>query len=180
MRRTTFSGVVMLLGAALAATGCTASAPASSPPASSSPHTSRPVGHGTADPAVAAAERRVRCGPDRQQASVPLPPGFVAAAAVLCPLVARLAHEPGHVRYPKQVASHGLAPLMAALRLRPPPPTPGTVCAVQAVPVTWLLLINRAGRVIRPEIPDGACGQPPPQFLHALQHLPWVTVSGAG
>ncbi len=129
---------------------------------------------------MAATERRVRRGPDRQQASVPLPGGFVPAAAVLCPLVVRLVHEPGHVRYPRQEASHGLAPLMAALRLRPPPPTPGTACAAQAVPVTWLLLISRDGQVIRPVIPDGPCEQPLPQFLHALQHLPWVTVPGAG
>lgn len=180
MRRTVFPAAVMLLAAALAATGCSASAPATSAPASSAPHTSHPARRGTADPAVAAAERRVRCGPDRQQASVPLPAGFVPAAAVLCPLVVRLVHEPGHVRYPKQEASRGLAPLLAALRLRSPPPTPGTVCAVQAVPTTWLFLISRDGQVIRPEIPDGACGQPLPQFLHALQHLPWVTVSGAG
>jgi hypothetical protein len=113
----------------------------------------------------------------QQPASTGLPAGFAAEAAVLCPLTMR---GRGHSGFPKQETDRGLAPLMAALRRPREPPTPGTACAAQAVPVPLLFLIGRTGRVIRPVIPDDACGRPQQQFLHALQHLPWVTVSGAG
>jgi hypothetical protein len=177
MRRTVIPRAVILLAAMTAAAGCSVTSP-SSP--SSAPQAARPTGRATAGSAVAAAERRVRCGAQQQPPVTPLPAGFMAEAAVLCPLTLAPVHGQRHVGYHKQEATRGLGPLLAALRRRVPPPTPGTVCPAQAIPVTWLFLIGRDGQIIRPVIPDDACGQPQLQVLHALRHVPWVTVSAAG
>ena len=171
-----FPGAVILLAAVLAAAACSAS----SPPASATPRASLPTGRAATGPAVAAAERRVHCGPQQRQASVPLPAGFVADAAVLCPLAVRPLRGQGHGGYPKQEAGHGLAALVAALRRRPAPPASDMVCATQAVAVPVLFLIGPDGQVIRPVIPHDACGRPLPQVLDVLQHLRWVTVPDAG
>jgi hypothetical protein len=131
-----------------------------------------------AGPAVARAEQQVHCGTN--QRAIPLRAGFVAAAAVLCPLTMRRLHGPAHVVSRKQVADHGLAPLVAALRRPPEHLPPGTVCAAQAVAVPVLFLIGPAGQIIRPVIPSDGCGRPQQQVLDALQRLPWVITHASG
>jgi hypothetical protein len=117
----------IFLAAAMAAAGCTTSSSPKVPPIG--PMITRPAGRG---PAVARAEQRVHCA--ASQRAILLPAGFVAAAAVLCPLTLRRLHGPAHVVSRQQVADHGLAPLVAALRRPPEHLPPGTVCAAQASP----------------------------------------------
>jgi hypothetical protein len=173
MRRAALQRAAIFLAAAMAAAGCTTSSSPNVPPIG--PMITRPAGPG---PAVARAEQRVHCG--TSQRAIPLPAGFVAAAAVLCPLTLRRLHGPAHVVSRKQVADHGLAPLVAALRRPPEHLPPGTVCAAQAVAVPLLFLISAAGQIIRPVIPSDGCGRPQQQALDALQRLPWVTTHASG
>lgn len=170
MTRTAIHRAVILLATAAVAAGCTAS---------SAPRIIRRPGSAPPGSAVTAAERQVRCGVHQQQASTQLPAGFVAEAAVFCALAVRTGHGQGHSGYRKQEAGRGLAPLVAALLRRPAPPTPGVGCAVPAIPVPLLFLIDRAGKVVRPVIPDDACGQPDQQVWHALQRMPWNTPRAA-
>jgi hypothetical protein len=74
----------------------------------------------------------------------------------------------------RQVADHGLAPLVAALRRPSVRPSRGRVCLGIFFFVPLLYLIDRDGDIVRPKIPSGACGQPQPQFLDALRLVPWV------
>jgi hypothetical protein len=55
-----------------------------------------PAGRAAAGSAIADAGQRVRCGQHRQQASIRLPAGFVADAAVLCDLTVHLVDGQGH------------------------------------------------------------------------------------
>jgi hypothetical protein len=161
---------VILLAAAAFAAGCTA-AP--------QPKAAHPRAAGATGSAIALAEQRVHCSSQWRQPSEPLPATFVAKSAVLCPLTIQPVHGSGPVAVTEQVADHGLAPLVAALRRRPAPLPPGTVCPVQLVAVAPLFLISADGLVIRPVIPTNACGQPEPQVLDALQHVPWVTAAAS-
>lgn len=172
----TTSGTVLrrtaiLLAAATLAAGCTASSPSKAAPGTSRTAAGSAA---TAGP-VAAAVRRVHCGRHRQQASIPLPAGFVADAAVRCDLTVRLLHGRGRVVYHEQVADRGLAPLVAALRRPSERPAPDVACPVQAIIMPLLFLIDRDGRIIRPVIPRDVCWQPQQQALDALQRVPWVT-----
>jgi hypothetical protein len=170
MTRAALRRATILLAAAIAAAGCaTSSAPKASHPAD--PKISHPAGPG---PAVIRAEQRVRCGGNRR--AVPLPGGFVAAAAVRCPLILRRVHGRAHVVFGKQVADHGLAPLLAALRRRPEHLPADTACAVQLIAIPELFLISPAGQIIRPGLPSDGCGLPQPQVLDAMRHLPWTTL----
>ena len=166
MIRAALQRAAILLTAAMAAARCTTSSPpkATQP---AGPTITHPAGAG---PAVARAGQRVHCGTN--QRATPLPAGFVAAAAVLCLLTMRRLHGPAHTVSPRQVADHGLAPLVAALRRSPEHLPPGTVCAAQAVAVPLLLLISPAGQIIRPVIPSDGCSRPQQQVLDALQRLP--------
>jgi hypothetical protein len=164
---------VILLAAAIAAAGCTTS-PSPEVTHPTGPTITHPAGPG---PAVTRAEQQVHCGTN--QRAIPLPTAFVAAAAVLCPLTIRRLNGPARIVSPKQVADHGLAPLVAALRRPPEHLPPGTACAAQAVAVPLLFLISPAGHIVRPVIPSDACGRPQQQVLDALQRLPWVTTHAA-
>jgi hypothetical protein len=166
MMKAATPGTVILLAAATFAAGCTAV------PQRKAPH---PRAARQTESAITLAEQRVHCSGQWRQASEPLPATFLAKSAVLCSLNIELAHGSGPVVFTEQVADHGLAPLVAALRGRPGRPAPGTVCPAQLVVVAPLFLINADGQVIRPVIPTDACGQPQPQVLDALQHVPWVT-----
>ena len=174
MIRAALQRAAILLTAAIAAAGCTTSSPpkAAQPTGPTIAHPARP------GPAVARAGQRVHCGANRRATS--LRAGFVAAAAVLCPLTMRRLHGPARTVSRKQVADHGLAPLVAALRRPPEHLPPGTVCAAQAVAVPLLFLISPAGQIIRPVIPSDGCGRPQQQVLDALQRLPWITTHASG
>jgi hypothetical protein len=174
MIRAALQRASILLAAAIAAAGCTTSSPPKTAQPTG-PKITHPAGPG---PAVARAEQRAQCGTSRR--AIPLPAGFVAAAAVLCPLTMRRLHGPAHVVSRKQVAGHGLAPLVAALRRPPEHLPPGTVCAAQLVAVPVLFLISPAGQIIRPVIPSDGCGRPQQQVLDALQRLPWVAMHASG
>jgi hypothetical protein len=163
-------GMVILLATATFAAGCTAAPQRKAAP----PRAAR-----EAESAITLAEQRVHCNSQWRQASEPLPATFLAKSAVLCSLNIEPTHGSGLVAFTEQVADHGLAPLVAALRQRPGPPSPGIACAAQATVVAPLFLINADGQVIRPVIPTDACGQPEPQVLDALQHVPWVTAPAA-
>lgn len=156
---------VILLAAVTVAPGCTASSHST---------VTHPTGRATAGSAMAEAEQRVRCGQRLQQASLPLPAGFVADAAVLCRLTVRVVHGRGRVVYFERVADRGLALLVAALRRPSERPTPGMICTTQLVIVPLLLLIDQEGHIVRPAIPTDGCGRPQQQVLVALQHVPWV------
>jgi hypothetical protein len=158
-------GTVILLAAATFAAGCTAA---------SQRKAVHPRAARQTESAITLAEQRVHCGSQWRQASEPLPATFLAHSAVLCGLTIVLVHGSGPVVSTEWVADHGLAPLVAALRRPSARPSPGTICPAQLVAVPQLFLINTAGQVIRPVIPTGACGQPQPQVLDALQHVPWV------
>jgi hypothetical protein len=160
----------ILLAATTVAAGCAASSWSAHPAVARPPHR-----RATAGRAVAAAERRVRCGQWWQQARIPLPAGFAAEAAVLCDPAVHLADGQGRAVDIERVADRGLAPLVAALRRPSERPEPGMICPAQLVVVPLLLLIDQEGQIIRPVIPADGCGQPQQQVLNALQRIPWVT-----
>jgi hypothetical protein len=164
-------GTVILLAAAAFAAGCTAAPQRKAAP---------PPGAAGARPALTLGEQRVDCSTPWRQASRPLPVWFVADGAVLCALTTKPAHGGDRVVFVKQVADHGLAPLVAALRRPSARPSPGMICPTQLVVVAPFFLIDADGLVIRPVIPTDACGQPEPQVQDALQHVPWVTVHARG
>jgi hypothetical protein len=156
----------ILLAAATVAVGCTTSSSSTVTP---------PADRAAAGSAIADAAQRVRCGQHRQQASLPLPAGFVTDAAVLCDLTMHLVDGQGHVVDVVRVADRGLAPLVAALRQPSERPTPGMICPAQLVIVPLLFLIDGQGHIVRPVIPTDGCGQPQQRVLDALQDMPWVT-----
>lgn len=175
MTRAVLQRAAILLAAVIAAAGCTTSSSPRVTHRPTGPKITHPAGPG---PAVARAGQWMRCGTN--QRPIPLPAGFVAAAAVLCPLTIRRLHGPAHAVSRKQVTDHGLAPLVAALRRPPERLPPGTVCATQAVAVPLLFLISPAGQIIRPVIPSDGCGRPQQQVLDVLRRLPWVTTHASG
>lgn len=160
-------GTVILLAAAAFAAGCTA------PPERKAAH---PPGASGArpGPALTLGEQRVDCSTQWQQPSRPLPVWFVADGAVLCELTTKPADGGDHIVFVKQVADHGLAPLIAALRRPSARPSAGMICPAQLVTVAPLFLIDADGLVIRPVTPANACGQPQQQVLDALQRVPWA------
>jgi hypothetical protein len=164
-------GTVILLAAAIFAAGCTAA---------SERKAARPRAARETESAITLAAQRVHCSSQWRQASEPLPASFMANSAVLCGLTVEPAHGSGPVVFTEWVADHGLAPLVAALRRPSARPSPGTICPAQLVVVPPLFLIKADGLVIRPAIPTDACGRPQPQFLAALQHVPWVTAHMSG
>jgi Domain of unknown function (DUF1707) len=138
----------------------------------------RPASSPPARFTIADAERLVQCGKPGRHPSARLPAGFVAAAAVECvPALVRLAHGHGHPVITKQVADHGLAPLVSALRRPSVPPTPGVMCPLPLITVPVLFLIGPDEQIIRPVIPTDGCQMPLQQVLTALQRVPWVTAS---
>lgn len=108
-----------------------------------------------------------------QQASTPLPAGFVTDAAVLCVPRVRDVHGRGHLVFTKRVAHRGLAALVTALRRPVLPASPGEVCATDFVIPPLLFLIDPGGQVVRPMLPADACGHPAQPVLNALHHVPW-------
>jgi hypothetical protein len=171
MKNAAARGTVILLAAAAFAVGCTAAPQRKA---------ADPQGAAGARSALTLGEQRVDCSTQWQQASRPLPAGFVADGAVLCTLTTKPAHGGGHIVFVKKVAGHGLAPLVAALRRPSAGLSPGIICPTQLVAVAPLFLIDADGLVIRPAIPTNACGQPQPQVLGALQHVPWVIFRARG
>jgi hypothetical protein len=154
--------IMTLLAAAALVAGCSAAA--------------RPGAGRHAGSAIELAGKRVNCSTRWRQASTPLPTTFLVDSAVLCPLAIKPVHGSGSVVFIEQVADHGLAPLLAALRRPSVRPSAGLICPAQLVTVAPLFFINAVGQVIRPAVPTDACGRPLPQVLDALQHVPWITV----
>jgi hypothetical protein len=166
MMKAATAGTAILLAAATLVAGCTAASQGKA----AHPGAAREPGS-----AITLAEQRVRCGSQRQPASAPLTATFVPVSAVLCPLTIKPANGRGAVVSTEWVADRGLAPLLAALRRPSVQPGSGIICPAQLVVVPPLYLISAGGQVIRPVFPTDACGQPQPQVLEALQHVPWVT-----
>ena len=171
--RTAPRGAALLLTVTMLAAGCT------DPSRSKAvPHAARSPSHSAAasQPSRLAvdAEQQVGCGHHWQQPSRLLPPGFVPEVAVLCDPVARKVHGVPRIVLLRQVADHGLAPLVAALRRPSVRPSPGMVCVGTVVFVPLLYLIDHDGHIVRPKIPATSCQQPQPQFLDALRLVPWV------
>ena len=171
--RTALRGAAFLLTAAMLASGCTG------------PGRSKAVSHAARSPSRSAApsppsrlavdaERQVGCGRHQKQPHRPLPAGFAAEVAVLCDPVAGKVNGVLRVVLLRQVADHGLAPLVAALRRPSVRPSRGQVCLGTVFFVPLLYLIDRDGDIVRAGIPSGSCGQPQPQFLDALRLVPWV------
>lgn len=171
--RTALRAAAFLLTAAMLASGCTG------------PGRSKAVSHAARSPSRSAAasppsrlavdaERQVGCGRHPKQPYRPLPAGFVAEVAVLCDPVARKVNGVSRIVLLRQVAAHGLAPLIKALRRPSAKPSPGLICARLVFFVPLLYLIDHDGDIVRPKIPSGSCGQPQPQFLDALRLVPWV------
>jgi hypothetical protein len=95
--------------------------------------------------AIAEAECRVQRRQRRQQASIPLPAGFVAGSAVLCDRTVDLVDGQGRAVDVVWVADRGLAPLVAALQRPSERPKAGMICPAQLVIVS-LALPHRPGR----------------------------------
>lgn len=164
MIRAAISGTVLLLAAATLAAGCSA--------AVSRQDAVRPAGD--ARSVMLSAERRVHCGSAGPRPGR-LPAGFTAVAAVLCTPVVRLVDGRGQFGVAERAADRGLAPLVAALQRPSAQASPGLICAAQLVAVPTVFLIDRAGRIVRPVLPAGQCGQPQQAVLYALAHVPWIT-----
>jgi hypothetical protein len=171
VKNTAARGTVILLAAAAFVAGCTAAPQRKA---------ANPQGAAGARAALTIGEQRVDCSTQWRQASRPLPAWFVAHGAVLCALTTKPAQGGDHIVFVKQVAGHGLAPLVAALRRPSAGVSPGMICPTQLVAVAPLFLIDADGLVIRPAIPTDACGQPQPQVLDALQHVPWMIFRARG
>jgi hypothetical protein len=107
-----------------------------------------------------------------------VPAGFPAVAVVECFRVP-VAGPSGSIRSDekRQVAVHGLAALVRALRL-PPAPRPAVVpaCLVIGAGLPSLALIGRDGQVIYPAVPKGACGIPIEQVLASLNSMRWIVL----
>jgi len=125
-----------------------------------------------------AAIANVSCRATTAKATMPLPADFRPVAVVRCYQKARGINGRGLWRFDvKQRADHGLGKFIAALR-RPSVVTPGNaLCPAIGYLDPSFVLIDRAGRVIRPSLPVMECGQPFPAAITALEHLPWVTIS---
>lgn len=123
----------------------------------------------SADPAIA----KLRA----DAAQVSLPVGFHAVAAVRCETVVRTVAGDGEWQFADALrADSGLAALLAALgQPSETPPTGMYACTAIGVLVPDFGLVDATGRVIRPRLPQTACGQPLPQVLTAVNNLPWRT-----
>jgi hypothetical protein len=117
----------------------------------------------------------VHCGEPWQQPRA-LPAGFAASGAVLCAPSVNLVNGSGRAGFTERVADRGLATLVAVLQRPSAQLAPGLICAAQLVAVPVLFLIGRDGQIVRPVIPTDECGQPQPEVLDALQHVPWLTL----
>lgn len=122
-----------------------------------------------ADPAIA----KLRA--DTTQ--VPLPAGFDAVAVVECKTVAQTVPGDGEWQFADaQRADSGLAALLAALRLPSQPPPSGTyACTAIGMVQPYFGLVDANGNVIRPRLPQTACGLPQIKALDALSALSWRT-----
>jgi hypothetical protein len=158
----------VLAGAALVTVSCSAS--------SANPGTHAPVR--AIDAAVASSVASVSCRATTARATKPLPADFRPVAVVRCYQKARGVTGHGLWRFDvKQRADRGLGKFIAALR-RPSVVTPSNaLCLTVGYLDPSFVLIDRAGRVIRPTLPVMECGKPFPAATTALEHLPWVTVS---
>jgi hypothetical protein len=101
-----------------------------------------------------------------------VPAGFAPAWVLRCTNVVR--PVPGHGRWSFEVeerADTGIDRLLAALS-RPDEATPrGTVCAADGVGASPVALVDAAGRIVHPRLPQDACGKPQQQVRDALAAL---------
>jgi hypothetical protein len=109
----------------------------------------------------------------------PLPTGFVPVSAGRCTF--SLVTVPGDGEWQmrdEQRADSGLEALVAALRQPSEDDAKANCAAVGMVPVV-ITLTDAHGRKVVPALPHQACGMPLPSVVHAIQQLPWRSVSKA-
>jgi hypothetical protein len=171
--RSTLTGSVVIgsvvIGVVLVAVGC--GAPRQAGPGS-------PTGSRQADVSAASAVAGVSCPATTAKPTKPLPAGFSPVAVVRCYQEAHGIPGRGLWRFEvKQHADHRLTAFIAALRRASVRTPSGVACATVGYVDPSFALIDRHGRILRPTLPVGECGQPLPAAITALAHLPWVTVS---
>jgi hypothetical protein len=122
---------------------------------------------------------RVPClDPGRQPVGGPVPAGFVAVAAIRCIQTDQEVPSHGLWQFDLwQVAHHGLAQLVTALRRPSVRPPSGLACAEPGFSVPPFVLLGSDRHMIYPKLPTEECGNPQPQVLAAVRALGWVTVA---
>jgi hypothetical protein len=128
-------------------------------------------GSGSTGPAPVSAPGSARCPIDGLPEGT-VPDGFTTAWVLRCNDVVR--PVPGEGRWLFRVterAGTGIDRLLAALS-RPDEDSPrGIACAGDGVGASPIALVDAAGRVVHPRLPQDACGNPQPQVRDALAAL---------
>jgi hypothetical protein len=188
-----FAVVPLVAAVALVATGCGtvssssgATAPATSASATSTPASSSATTPAPAAPPPPAAGTPVPAGPATADckgwpSNVPyetLPASFTPVAAIRC--VSNYQTLPGKGEWlvaTLQRADKGLTQLTNALRQPAGHLQPRTICPEYVMLPPRIVLVDAAGKMVRPRLPVNSCGNTSGQVMAALAALPWQTVS---